>query len=73
MKYIPLIDIGVPQGTPILVIASGTVVIGTTPTFGQFVALNPESTELNPNGNLRIITSHMSRVVEKISLLLTQL
>jgi murein DD-endopeptidase MepM/ murein hydrolase activator NlpD/phage protein D len=56
------IDINVPQGTPILAAASGTVVIGTTPTFGQFVALNPESTELNPNGSLRIITSHMSRV-----------
>jgi murein DD-endopeptidase MepM/ murein hydrolase activator NlpD len=56
------IDISVAQGTPVIAAASGTVVIGETPTFGQFVALHPESTNLNPDGNYRVITSHMSQV-----------
>jgi RHS repeat-associated protein len=56
------IDVSVPQGTEVLATASGTVVIGETPTFGQFVALNPESSELNPDGNIRVITSHMSQI-----------
>jgi RHS repeat-associated protein len=56
------IDIVVAQGTQVVAAASGTVVIGETPTFGQFAALHPDSTELNPDGNYRVITSHMSQV-----------
>jgi murein DD-endopeptidase MepM/ murein hydrolase activator NlpD len=59
------IDIAVPTGTPIYAAASGTVAIGDDSTFGSFVALNPDSSYLNPDGNIRVITSHMSqRTVE---------
>jgi len=51
-------DVSVPEGTQIIAASSGTVVTGESPVFGQFVAINPDSR--NPNGNMRIITGHMS-------------
>ena len=56
------VDIGVPQGTQIVAAAAGLVTVGQSPTFGNFVVLNPESTQLNPSGSIRVITSHMSQV-----------
>jgi murein DD-endopeptidase MepM/ murein hydrolase activator NlpD len=55
-------DIGVSVGTSVVAASSGTVVTGESPTFGNFVVLIPDSPDLNPDGNIRIITNHMSQI-----------